>query len=282
MIRIASVQLNSQNNLNQNLNHIVDSARHANSLGVQLFVLPENACYMGRQADIAKYFDEICGFFGRLAKECEMNIIAGTLPCPFDMEGKPLNNGKFFQTSLAFDSQGEYVARYDKIHLFKATVKDGVGSYDESLTFMAGNTPTLVEFEVGGERVNVGMMICFDLRFPKLAQLYRQLGADILVAPSAFTYATGQANWQMLLQARALDSQCLIVGSAQGGIHRTTNGERKTWGHSMVVGADGTKLHSTEKTTLTGGYELVVAEFHKDKQQEIRQSLPIFDCHRLF
>lgn len=282
MICIASVQLNSQNQLQNNLTTITRAVFNAKSLGADLVVLPENACLMGRQADIAGQFDYLNGFFANLAKDAGVFLIAGTLPCPFDTQNRPLANNRFFQTSLAFDDKGEYIARYDKIHLFKATVADGVGNYDESLTFEAGNTPTLVEFDIKGEQVSVGMMICFDLRFPKLAQLYRQLGADILVAPSAFTYATGQANWQMLLQARALDSQCLVVGSAQGGTHRTQNSERKTWGHSMLVRADGQMLASTQKTAVgNDGYLLAVSQFDKQTQHAIRSNLPIFNCHRL-
>lgn len=281
-MHIASVQLNSQNHPSHNQIIIANAVRHAKAVGADLVVLPENACLMGRQGQIAGRFDELSHFFATLAKDNEIHLIAGTLPCPFDADGKPLNHDKFFQTSLAFNNTGRQIARYDKIHLFKATVADGVGSYDESLTFLAGDTPTLAHFNIGGERVAVGMMICFDLRFPRLAQLYRQLGADILVAPSAFTFATGQANWQMLLQARALDSQCLVIGSAQGGTHRTTNGERQTWGHSMVVGADGQMLATTGQTEVGDkGYLLATAQFNRQKQQKIRQNLPIFNCHRL-
>lgn len=282
MTTIANIQLNSQNLLEKNLDVIFAATRHAKAMGADLVVLPENACGMGRQHEIAKQFDYLLNFFCQLAKECEINMIAGTLPCPFFADGVPLTNGKVFQTSVAINQQGEYIARYDKIHLFRATVADGVGSYDEGKTFAAGSTPTLATFDINGAELNVGMMICFDLRFPRLAQLYRQLGADILVAPSAFTYATGQMNWQTLLQARALDSQCLVVGSAQGGVHRTQNGERKTWGHSMVVGADGQVLSTTHKTAVgQSGYLMTITHFDKKSQQQIRQNLPIFDCHRL-
>lgn len=281
-MHIASIQLNSQNVLDDNLAIIKTAIQTAKDNGVELVVLPENACLMGRQADIAKRFDELRQLFATLAKEHTINLIAGTLPCPYDKDGKPLTSGKFFQTSLAFNDKGEQIARYDKLHLFRATVNDGVGSYDESLTFMAGDTPVLAEFCIKNQIVKVGMMICFDLRFPKLAQLYRQLGADMLVAPSAFTHATGQANWQILLQARALDSQCLVVGSAQGGTHRTKNSERATWGHGMIVGADG-RILATSASTDVGeqGFLLTMANFDKAEQDRIRQHLPIFNCHRL-
>lgn len=281
-MQIASIQLNSQNHLDDNLAIINTAIRSAKTQGASLVVLPENACLMGRQSDIANQFDELAVFFGQLAKQHTINLIAGTLPCPYDKDGNHLNNGKFFQTSLAFNDQGACIARYDKIHLFRATVADGVGGYDESLTFMAGDTPTLADFVLDGQTIKVGMMVCFDLRFPKLAQLYRQLGADILVAPSAFTFQTGQANWQTLLQARALDSQCFMVGSAQGGTHRTKNSERTTWGHSLITNASGQVISTTNTSTVNEtGFAIVMARFDKAEQARIRQNLPIFNCHRL-
>ena len=85
--------------------------------------------------------------------------------------------------------------------------------------FEPGTQTVVAELDVGESVYNLGMMVCFDLRFPALAQRLRQAGADILSAPSAFTYLTGQAHWSLLLQARALDSQCMIIGAAQGGDH---------------------------------------------------------------
>lgn len=282
MVMIASIQLNSQNDVDVNL-RVIEAAISAAKLGgADLVVLPENACLMGRQNKLAERFDALSAFYAQLAKELQVCVIAGTLPCPYDGAGKA-NADKYFQTSLAFDSTGCLVGRYDKIHLFRATVNDGVGSYDEGQTFLAGDAPRLVSFEIGGHRIQVGMMICFDLRFPALAERYRELGADILVAPSAFTFQTGRANWQILLQARALDSQCMVVGSAQGGIHRTNHSERQTWGHSMIVRADGQILATTDATAVPDdGYLVAMAQFDLAKQNQIRQNLPTFACRRAF
>lgn len=282
MPRIASIQLNSQAVLENNLAIIDNAIKSASQNGAKLIVLPENACYMGKQADIAHRFDELRDFFVNLAQQHAVNLIAGTLPCPYDKHGNYLNNGKFFQTSLAIDDKGNIIARYDKIHLFVANVNDGVGSYDEGKTFVAGDTPTLAQFNIDDKTVQVGMMICFDLRFPRLAQSLRQMGADILVAPSAFTFLTGQANWQILLQARSLDSQCMVIGSAQGGSHTTANNARQTWGHSTIVAADGHILATTGVSQVgKDGFAVVYTDFDKDKQTATRQALPIFNCHRL-
>lgn len=278
-MHIASIQLNSQNNLDDNLRHISQAVQSAKQMGADLVVLPENACYMGRQADIVDKFDELKAFFQELSAKHAVNLIAGTLPCAFDKTNKRVAQ-KCYQTSLAFDSLGNCVMRYDKIHLFCANVADGVGSYDESKTFLAGDTLAVANFSINGESFGVGMMICFDLRFAKLAQSLRQFGADILVAPSAFTYATGQVYWQLLLQARAIDSQCLTVGSAQGGVHTTQNSERHTWGHSLISDCTGNILADTGATT-NKSFDMALAYFDKAHQDKVRQDLPIFNCHRL-
>ena len=109
----------------------------------------------------------------------------------------------------------------------------------------------------------------------------------MLSAPSAFTYLTGQANWSLLLQARALDSQCMVIGAAQGGDHLYKNGSiRQTWGHAAISQFDGSIADSYQHSALEGealdkGYALVMATLDKQAQQQGRQHMPIFNCHRL-
>lgn len=283
-ITIASVQLNSQNNLQDNLKTIKNAVETASKQGAKLVVLPENACYMGRQSDIADDFNNLSASLSTLAKTYNVHLLAGTLPCPYHLDGSP--SDKIYQTSLLFDNHGNTLARYNKIHLFRASVGDGVGNYDESQTFLAGNRPILATCVIDGQTITLGLMICFDLRFPKLAQLLRQMGADILLAPSAFTYPTGQIYWDLLIKARAIDSQCMVVGAAQGGIHKTTHNERQTWGHSMIARADGQILASTQSTECNtkdrqDNFLLALADFDPKTQTTIRQNLPIFASHRL-
>ena len=279
---IASVQLNSQENLDANLVQIEHAIADASTHGADIVVLPENACLMGKQALIGERFDELAAHFAKLAAAHGIHLIAGTLPCPYRPDGAPIPNGKFRQTSLAFAPDGSVLARYDKIHLFRATVADGVGSYDEGANFEAGERLVLAPCEIRGQMVNVGMMVCFDVRFPRLAQMLRQMGADLLTVPAAFTYLTGQAHWQLLLQARALDSQCLVVGAAQGGWHTGTGRVRQTWGHSTLMGADGRILASTDSTDVDAqGYSIVYAALDIQAQTAIRQAMPIFECQRL-
>lgn len=282
MLTIASVQLTSQNNLADNLRTIERAIRTAKAADADFVVLPENACYMGRQADIAPMFERLSDELARLAQRYSVHLLAGTLPCPHRPTGE-MTNGRLRQSSLLFDDNGALLQRYDKLHLFRAEVGDSVGSYDEGRTFEAGEMPVVAECVIHGTSVRVGMMVCFDLRFANLAHKLRAMGADILVAPSAFTFATGKANWAMLLSARALDAQCLVVGAAQGGEHTTGNSTRATWGHSAIVAADGAVLATTGRSACgEQGYLLALAPFNKAPQQQIRERLPVFDCMRTF
>lgn len=280
MPKIANIQLNSQDNIDNNLIIIQKSIHAAKHGGADLAVLPENACIMGSQGQLANRFHEMVDFYARLAHDTNMYILAGTLPCLTRPDGTPTDD-RFRQSSLLFDNQGTLIARYDKIHLFRASVADGVGNYDEGRTFEAGDTPMVVSCVIAGVTIGVGMMICFDVRFSALCQKLRSMGADIITVPSAFTYTTGKAHWQSLLTARALDSQCLIIGSAQGGRHHFTHKDkqhtRQTWGHGMMVDANGQIISSTNKTD-GGDFMITYADFDKDEQDDVRKNMPIFKC----
>lgn len=248
--RMALIELNSQATILANLIAIENSVRTACMVGARLVVLPENAFGFGNQAHVAQFFEPLKDWCGKLASDYAVYLLAGTLPCPFRPNGTKVADGKFRQSSLLFDPSGVTIARYDKIHLFKAIVNDSTGSYDEGKTFEAGNTPIVAKTDFG----NIGMMVCFDLRFAPLALTLREMGADILTAPSAFTYQTGKAHWQSLLTARALDSQCLVIGAGQTGKHFFNNAQgqtsRTTWGHSAFINANGEMVGKPLENTL--------------------------------
>lgn len=284
-MKIASIQLNSQADIIKNRAIIEDAIQAASEAGAKLVVLPENALMMGNQHELAKKHLETIIHYHTLSKEYNVHLVTGTTPCPERPDGTPVPDGKYRQTSLLFSNTGKLIARYDKIHLFRATVQDGVGSYDEGRTFEAGDKVVVADCLIDGVRVGVGLAVCFDLRFPQLFQALRQKGADIIVVPSAFTYATGQAHWQSLLTARALDSQCLIVGATQGGTHTYTHNNkthtRKTWGHAMLMNANGKVINSSNQTELRhGDFTIVYGDFDPEQQKIIRQDLPIFECQR--
>lgn len=239
MTKFAIVELNSQTNILANLQSIELGIKIASERGTRMVILPENAFCFGKQGFASQYFDALKAWSAQAARHYGVYLLAGTLPCPYRPDGTPVADGKLRQSSLLFDPAGDCLARYDKIHLFKATVNDSTGNYDEGRTFEAGNELIVADTEFG----KVGMMVCFDIRFPTLAVKLRELGADILTAPSAFTYQTGKAHWHALLTARALDSQCMVIGAGQTGDHvvnpSAPSNVRGTWGHSEFITSDG-------------------------------------------
>lgn len=239
LTKFAIVELNSQTDILANLQSIELGIKIASERGTRMVILPENAFCFGKQGFASQYFDALKAWSAQAARHYGVYLLAGTLPCPYRPDGTPVADGKLRQSSLLFDPAGDCLARYDKIHLFKATVNDSTGNYDEGRTFEAGNALIVADTEFG----KVGMMVCFDIRFPTLAVKLRELGADILTAPSAFTYQTGKAHWHALLTARALDSQCMVIGAGQTGDHvvnpSAPSKVRSTWGHSEFITSHG-------------------------------------------
>lgn len=242
LTKFAIVELNSQTDILANLQSIELGIKIASERGIRMVILPENAFCFGKQGFASQYFDALKAWSAQAARHYGVYLLAGTLPCPYRPDGTPVADGKLRQSSLLFDPAGDCLARYDKIHLFKATVNDSTGIYDEGRTFEAGKELIVADTEFG----KVGMMVCFDIRFPTLAVKLRELGADILTAPSAFTYQTGKAHWHALLTARALDSQCMVIGAGQTGDHVVNPSEpsnvRSTWGHSEFISSDGERV----------------------------------------
>ncbi|MDR3212567.1 MAG: carbon-nitrogen hydrolase family protein [Azoarcus sp.] len=186
-------------------------------------------------------------------------IVGGTLPLVADAPGKMRN------VALVYDDRGERVARYDKIHLFDFARGDE--RYAESDAIEAGERVTCFDAPCG----RVGLAVCYDLRFP---ELFRAMGeVDLIVLPAAFTYTTGQAHWEVLLRARAIENQCYLLAAAQGGRH--PHG-RRTWGHSMIIDPWGDVL--ARRAEGTGA---AMAVLDPARIAEIRQSLPALRHRRL-
>lgn len=291
-ISVAAIQLNSQQDIDANLATAHQAVADASDKGAQLVVLPENAFSMGRQHETAERFDELSAQMAALANQYQIHLVAGTLPCLYRPDGAKVPQGRLRQASQVFAPDGRLLARYDKIHLFTATVNDDHSSYNEAATFEPGTQTVVTALRIDEHDYQLGLMVCFDLRFPALAQRLRQAGAELLTAPAAFTYLTGEAHWRLLLQARALDSQCMVIGAAQGGTHHYANGPaRQTWGHAAIMAHDGTcageyehsemAAKSQQDSAENSQFAGVIATFDPTAQREARANLPIFDCHRL-
>ena len=268
-LQIASIQMVSTPVLQENLNTAARLIKAAAAKGAQLAVLPEYFCLMGLKdtdkvrAREAYRNGPIQEHLSAIAKENGIYLVAGTIPLEAGDPQKVLN------TMLVFNPQGETIARYDKIHLFGFQTE--TERYQESETIEAGDEPGLLKIHVGAQEWIFGLSICYDLRFP---ELYRGLGqVDCHIIPAAFTYTTGKDHWEILLRARAIENQCYVLASAQGGTHLN---QRRTWGHSMLIDPWGDVL-----ANLPEGEGFISGVLCKDKVNEVRSKLPALTHRRL-
>jgi nitrilase len=268
-MKVAAIQMVSAVSVDDNLRAARALLEEATRAGAELAALPEYFCLMGR-ADTDKLAVKegfgagaVQDFLAATARELGLWIVGGTRPLATGDAQRVRN------TSIAFTPQGEPAARYDKIHLFK--FDNGRERYDESRVIEPGASPQVFDITArDGTTWRIGMSVCYDLRFP---ELYRGLGADVLLVPSAFTFTTGQAHWELLLRARAVENLAYVVAPAQGGEHE--NG-RRTWGHSMVVDPWGTVLAQRAEP----GAGVALAELDRARLQQVRTQLPALE-HRV-
>lgn len=269
MVKISAIQLNSTPNVEQNIqtiaNQLAKLTQTSNSEEVgHIVVLPECCLFFGvsDQAQLSlaqrsKSHNELQYSLSQLAKQYKVTLIGGTIPIITD------GGNKFTNTSCAFNSLGELITTYDKIHLFDVNVADNAKTYCESRYTKAGDKVCIAKTPLA----TIGLSVCFDIRFPLLYQRLSELGADIITVPSAFTRVTGKVHWQTLLQARAIENQVYIIAAGQEGVH--ANG-RETWGHSMIISPWGEILSCIEQ-----GEGIITSDFIPSEIQRIRTSMPL-------
>jgi nitrilase len=264
VLPVAAVQMVSGVSPQGNQDAAAAGIAQAVAAGARVVALPEYFCLLGRRDTDKVELREADGagplqsFLAAQAREHGIWLIGGTVPLVASRPSRVRN------TSLVFDPEGRRLARYDKIHLFG--FQRGTERFDESATIEPGRTPVVVD--VDGWRI--GLSVCYDLRFP---ELYRALApCDLIVVPSAFTHTTGQAHWEVLLRARAIENQCYVLAPAQGGTHE--NG-RRTWGHTMLIDPWGEVLE-----VLPEGPGVVLGELRRARLAEVRRSLPALS-HRI-
>ena len=271
MSLLSVVQMNSQDDIEANFTVIESLIQQSKAQNAELIVFPENfVCFAaGKQRETAVQFEAIQQRLEQLAHRYQIWIVAGTLPCPFRPDGSIIQDGRVRTVSLCISPE-RTEARYDKIHLFDVQVGDAVGGYQESRFFEPGDEVVIAQTPFG----KLGLMVCYDLRFPELSLMLRTKGANILTAPAAFTYTTGKLHWQLLLQARAMDSQCFVLGAAQQGWHGE---QRQTWGHAGITDSRGQLLQMIG----TEGHGLVTSAFDLDEQNDIRLAMPLMQHRKL-
>ena len=279
-IRAAAVQMISSTNPDANIDTMKRLVRQAAEQGADWVLLPEYWPLMGRKDTdklafaeplVGSNFGEThCARFGETryarfqttlsetAAECGVVLFGGTIPLQSPDAGKVMN------TMLVYDRDGAQIGLYHKMHLFGFS---GLGErYAEADTISAGgDVPKLT-----ADGVPLAAGVCYDLRFPEFFRAQQPF--DVLLLPAAFTYTTGKAHWELLLRARAVENQCYVITSAQGGEHESG---RRTFGHSMIIDPWGEIL-----AVLPEGEGIVISDLDAARLQSVRTRLPALK-HRL-
>ncbi len=250
-LRAAAVQLRSGIEPTANRAAAMPLLREAAAAGARLICTPECTMVLDRDkprmletVNSAKMESELKAW-GSAAQELGVWLLLGSGSVPSD-------SGKVFNRSFMFAPDGKIAARYDKINLFDVTLS-GTEQYRESDTFDGGHKAVLVG---GPMDTKIGMTICYDVRFAPLYSALARAGAEIITVPAAFTVPTGQAHWETLLRARAIETHCFVIAPAQGGKHEDG---RSTYGHSLIIDPWGkvlAKLDHDEPGFITADLDL--------------------------
>ncbi len=258
--KLACIQVNASDNLADNLDNAENLARRVQADGADFICFPECVSMMayGRDAVHRNAYEETehpaLERFCTIAKELKRWFLVGSLSVKIEPE-------RVANRSYLIDAAGNVVTFYDKIHMFDVELENGE-TYRESETYRAGNDAVLAETPWG----RLGMTVCYDLRFPHIYRDLARQGAMMMSVPSAFTRPTGEAHWEVLLRARAIECGAYIFAPAQCGIHA---GDRKTYGHSLIIDPWGRVL-------ADGGEEpgYIMADITPGYVDEVRRSLP--------
>ena len=266
---VAALQMVSGKQLADNLQRAEQLLNRVADAGADLAVLPETfALFDSRQqvplGQREALSCELRDWLAEQAKRTGLYLVGGTLPLAPTAE-----SDRVWAASVVVSPQQGVIGQYHKMHLFDADVGDAQGCYRESDQFLPGDAPLVVDTPWGG----LGVAICYDIRFPLLFAAMVEAGADLIAVPAAFTRQTGQAHWLPLLRARAIESQCAVIGANQGGIHTPS---RHTSGGSVVIDSWGRVL-----AEAGFGEQVVIAEIDLEQQRQQRAAMPL-QSHQRF
>ena len=269
MTRVAAIQLVSTDDIDTNLNVTDELINQAVTDHAELVVLPENFPFMGMQEQdklgVAEPFGQgpMQDFLSDQAKQKGIWLIGGTIPLE---ASRP---DRIRAACLLYNPEGECIARYDKMHLFDVSVSEENEVYCESGTIEAGDALVVAKTPLG----NIGMSVCYDLRFPEMYRIMHEQDVNIIVVPSAFTHTTGMAHWEPLLRSRAVENLCYVIAPDQGGLHVNN---RETWGHSMILNPWGDILAVKDK-----GEGVVCADIELEQLNRLRINFPVLEHRKL-
>ncbi|HBD12288.1 MAG TPA: hypothetical protein DCZ13_09085 [Porticoccaceae bacterium] len=267
--RVAAIQIRARGTPEENLAQAEVHIGAAAAAGANLVVLPEHFVYYNVKDLVAAAETEISpsgparSFFARQARKYNIWLAAGTLPL-FAANTKAQPRA----AALMYAPSGEEVARYDKIHLFDVVVAATGKRYCESDRYNPGSEAVTVDSTCG----RIGMSVCYDLRFPELYRILANQGAELLIAPSAFTANTGAAHWRLLLQARAVENLCYVVGA---NLCDREHEAKPTWGGSAIIDPWGEVL-----AELDDEEGFVLAPVDLARVAKLRQDMPVLNHQR--
>src|SRR5271154_6821649 len=263
---VAAIQMTSGSDKAANLEKAENLIRLAAARGARLVALPEVFNWRGKRTEEAAAAESLEGvtltLMAGLARELEVHLLAGSIT--EDAPGQP----KRYNTSVLFGPDGRHLAVYRKIHLFDVDLPGRV-TIKESDAKVAGSEVVSADTALG----RVGLSVCYDLRFPELYRRLAFAGARILTIPSAFTFPTGEAHWDVLIRARAIENQCYVIAPAQFGpnVHGFSD-----YGNSMIVDPWGRVL--ARAADMEG---VVIAPIDLDYLERVRRELPSLAHARL-
>ncbi|RYR32795.1 hypothetical protein Ahy_A10g047315 [Arachis hypogaea] len=261
--KIGLCQLSVTADKEKNIAHARQAIQDAASKGAQLVLLPEiwNSPYSNDSFPV--YAEDIdaggdaspsTAMLSDLARLLKITIIGGSIP--------ERSGGNLYNTCCVFGTDGKLKAKHRKIHLFDMDIPGKI-TFMESKTLTAGETPTIVDTEVG----RIGIGICYDIRFPELAMIYAARGAHLLCYPGAFNMTTGPLHWELLQRARATDNQLYVATCSPA---RDTGSGYVAWGHSTLVGPWGEVLATTEHEEA-----IIIGEIDYSILEQRRTHLPV-------
>jgi nitrilase len=230
--------------------------------GANLIVLPENFAFIaGNEPDTLLVKEQlgsgrIQDFIAAQARELDVWIVGGTIPISSDEEAKA------YSCSIVWNSKGEQLAHYNKIHLLNADL-GGLEHHQESVYIKPGQESIIIQTPAG----RLGLAASSDLRFPRLFRELRDKGAELIAVPSSFPALMGKLHWRPLLKARAIENQCYLIGAAQQGMH---DNQRQTFGQTMIVGPWGRVLGFHET-----GIGYTVVDIDLERLHFLRAEFPI-------
>lgn len=263
-IKVGLCQMKVKDNKKENIKKAKSMILKAVKKDAEFIILPEMFNCPYENDKFIEYceneqFSTTLSEISTIAKENDVHILAGSIPENED--------GKIYNTSYLFNENGDMIAKHRKMHLFDIDVKDKI-YFKESDTLTSGNEFTIADTKFG----KIGIGICYDIRFPELARIMTEKGAEILIYPGAFNLTTGPAHWELLFRTRALDNQVFCIGVAPA-LDKESN--YNSYGHSIITNPWGEVL-------IEAGYdeELIIANIDLNEIRKVREELPLLKNKR--